>query len=508
MLKVKFVKRPASRKSKKPTKPLKAGTIDGVEPVLATLPTGEAITRYIITSAQNNTEMHEGTWQNLLALTNYYKATLLVGTFTYNKSAYGEASVKRGTADEGDHGSLYDPRLVQYFCDKRVQLGRGLVWCGDLNIQPTASNPLSGYDTFCGRNSCIFPHAKIAERSVASTGGSGAKLIYTTGTTTCRNYVQMKAGQKAEFNHTFGGLIVEVDSQGVWKVRQLDAETDTGTICDLNLKVERGVVTDTHGDNVEAIVFGDIHATIIDPTVLALSATAPGNMIDFLKPKYVVIHDLMEGASVNHHDVKKPVERFKKELRDLTVVQHELQATAEVLTKYYRPGSQIVVVNSNHDRWLDLWLDTYNAQKDDVRNLEIYHDGNAARLKQQRLCGSAMNVLEYLLRNHTDCTAPARFLGLDEPFLLCDNRLECYHGDLGPNGTRGSAPALSKVGRRAIIGHSHVAGIWDGLYSVGTSTELRMGYNHGPSAWTHSHVIVYKNGKRAIVTMYEGKWKA
>ena len=508
MGKLRGKKKPVSVKFKKPTKPLTAGTIDGVIAEPLQLPDGGSIKRYILTAAQNNTILHAGVWKNILALAKYYDATILVGTFTYNKSAYGEDEVKRDTYNSpAESAAPYPPELLAYITDKRVQIGKGLVWCGESNIIPTTRDPLAGFETFSGRQSCIFPHAKIAMRAVPATEGSGAKLMYTTGTVTTKNYIQKRAGLLAEFHHTFGGLIVEVDSQGVWKVRQLDAESETGTIYDLNLKVENGAVTNGH--RIEAIVFGDIHATIIDPTVLALSATAPGNMLDVLKPRYVFIHDLMEGASVNHHEARRPLARFKTALRDLTVVTNELQATADVLKNYYRRDSHIVVVNSNHDRWLDRWLDEFNPQFDDARNLEIYHDGNAARMAHHRLCGGTLNVLAYLIHKHTDFTTPATFLGVDESFLICDKRLECgQHGDLGPNGSRGSALQLSKVGRRSIVGHYHSAGIWDGLYAVGTSTDFRMGYNVGPSSWTHSHCIVYPNGKRAIITMYENAWKA
>jgi len=231
-------------------------------------------------------------------------------------------------------------------------------------------------------------------------------------------------------------------------------------------------------------------------------------MLDVLKPKYQFVHDLIEGASVNHHGERKPMERFKNAMRGLTVIQQELIISTRVLAVYHRNNTQMVIVNSNHDRWLDRWLDNYNPQIDDARNAELYHAGNAARYKAARE-GSDLNVLEYLLRNHGDWTIPAKFLGLDESFLICNKRLECgLHGDLGPNGIHGSPASLAKVGRRSNVGHSHSAGIWDGLYVAGTSTEFRMGYNHGPSSWTHSHIVTYANGKRTIITMFESAWRA
>ena len=380
------------------------------------------------------------------------------------------------------------------------------MWCGEVNIIPTAKDPLSGFESYAHRQSAIFPHAKISLRSIAAVQGSGTKLTYTTGTVTKRNYIKMRAGLVAEFHHTYGGLIVEVDSEGVWKVRQLDAEDESGTIYDLTLKVENGVVTDGH--RIEAIHWGDIHATCIDPTVLALSAEGPKSMLAVLRPRFQFIHDLIEGASVNHHGAHSPLERFKTALRGLTVVQAELLRSAEVLAKYHRKDTEMVIVNSNHDRWLDRWLDDYDPHIDDPRNAELYHDGNAARYRAART-HEGLNVIEYLLRNHADLQIPAKFLALDESFLICGKKIECgMHGEFGPNGVKGSPVALARVGRRANIGHSHTAGIYDGLYVAGTSTAFRWGYNHGPSSWTHSHVITYENGKRAVITMFEGAWRA
>ena len=487
-------------------KPVARGSKHGIQTVKMVLPESGKILRYIITAAQNNTYIHDGVWKNLQALAKYYDAKIIVGTFSYDQNSYGPLSVKKGKYKGGDRTLWYDDNVVPYINDGRVQLGRGLMWCGEMNIIPTASDPLSGLETYSQRQSAIFPHAKIAMRTVAAVQGSGAKLNFTTGTVTKRNYIHKRSGLVAEFHHTYGGLIVEVDSIGVWKVRQIDAEDVSGTIYDLTLKVENGKVTEGH--RVEAITWGDIHATAIDPTVLSLSAVTEGNMLDVLKPRFQFIHDLIEGVSVNHHEARSPLARFKASLRGLSVIHQEIVASAEVLNKYHRPETKMVVVNSNHDRWLDKWLDTFDPRIDDARNAELYHDGNAARYRVART-GLDLNVLEYLMRNHGELKIPAKFLDWDESFLICDKKIECgQHGDLGPNGSRGSSAALAKVGRRSNVGHTHVAGIWDGLYVAGTSTEFRMGYNHGPSSWTHSHIVTYPNGKRSIITMFQGAWRA
>lgn len=82
------------------------------------------------------------------------------------------------------------------------------------------------------------------------------------------------------------------------------------------------------------------------------------------------------------------------------------------------------------------------------------------------------------------------------------------HDDLGPNGARGSVINIARTGEKSNICHSHSAGITHGCYQVGTFSLLDMGYNTGPSAWSHSAIITYTNGKRAVLTLRAGKWRA
>jgi hypothetical protein len=80
------------------------------------------------------------------------------------------------------------------------------------------------------------------------------------------------------------------------------------------------------------------------------------------------------------------------------------------------------------------------------------------------------------------------------------------HGDKGPNGARGSAQNLSKIGEKSILGHSHAPKIIAGTFQVGTSSKLKLEYNKGPSSWMHTHCILHKNGKRQMINIINGKW--
>ena len=42
----------------------------------------------------------------------------------------------------------------------------------------------------------------------------------------------------------------------------------------------------------------------------------------------------------------------------------------------------------------------------------------------------------------------------------------------------------------------------------GITGGLDQGYNVGPSSWSNSHVPIYANGKRCILTMWRNKWRA
>lgn len=487
------------RETMKVKKPIAAGTVAGLETKAAKLPAKGSIKRYILTSAQNNTHVHRKVWDSLVALSKHYDAEILIGTYSYNQSAYGELAVKRGKAVERED-LWYEHELVPFFSDDRRELAKGLVWCGEMNVLPTAQNPLNGLESYTGRNSAIFPHAKLAMRSIPTMQGEGTKLNYTTGTVTQRNYIQKRAGLIAEHHHVYGGLLVEVNSDGNWWVRQLNVDDD-GTLYDLDLRVKDGAVTTGH--SVEAITWGDLHATWADPTVLTQSM----QMLDVLKPRFQFLHDILEGVTINHHEANNAHARFKAHLRGLDSFVHELQMTAETIRKFNRGFSQRYVVFSNHDApWVMRWLREHDYKKD-PKNAMLFLQVQLATYTALQEGNTNFHPLEYLLDSLglTD----VNFLREDESFTICDKKIECgMHGHLGPNGRIGTPTNLSPMGRKANTAHTHSAGIVHGLYIAGTSSKLKWDYNHGPSSWTNSHIVTYQNAKRSIVTLWKGKWRA
>ncbi len=473
------------------------------------MPKQGEVKRYILTSAQNNTRVHEGLLSNILALCNHYNAELIVGSFTYDKASYGPRSTKRGKGStKADVDELwYDPQIEPYFRDKRMQLAPGLVWCGEMNILPTAVRPLTGLETYTGRKSGIFPHAKLQLQSVASGKHEPSKINYTTGCVTQRNYIQKKAGIKAEFHHVYGGLLVEVTREGWW-VRQLVAD-EKGTLYDLELVAQEGEVFEYEG-GVEAITWGDIHAAVLDEVVAEACWGIGGSgvgMVDVLRPRHQVFHDLFDGLTVNHHERGKCHERFERHVAGWDSVEKELLHAVEFLRSASREYSTEVVVDSNHDVRLKRWLQE-GDYRNDPGNAELFLELQLATYRAIRQGDRYFHLLGHAMRSR-GTSKDVKFLLQDESYTIANGQIECgMHGDLGPNGTRGTPQGLSKMGRRANTGHTHSAEITEGLYVAGTSGRLDQGYNKGPSSWTHSHVVTYPNGKRTVITLWNGRWRA
>lgn len=486
------------------------GKIKEITPTKLPLPKGDSIQRYILTSAQNNTHLHPKVWENLIALKEYWNAQLMVGTFSYNQNAYGELAVKRNKKKATDRELWYALELEPFFRDDRVELAPGLHWCGEMNILPTAVNPLANFEAYTGSDSGIFPQVKFAMRSVAiGSRHTTAKFNYTTGACTKRNYIQKRAGLLAEHHHSYGALLVVVNSDGEWWVRQLEADKQ-GTIYDLDIVAQGGVVKKSKG--VAAIIWGDIHTLFLDKEV-AKGAWGSGGMLDTLRPERQFIHDVMLGSVTNHWGRKNYHERFRRMCRGdgWNNLEQELEGCRDFLQEANRGWVETIIVDSNHDRpWLEKWLRETDGREDPGNtilwlelSLAFYKAVEAAPMDRD-----SFHLLEYALR-HVGLPESFKFLRSDESYCITSLGIECgMHGHLGPNGSRGNPQTLSKLGPRANTCHTHTTGIWDGLYVGGMACQRDLGYNMGPSSWSQSHILNYSNGKRTIITMRSGRWRA
>jgi transposase-like protein len=454
------------------------------------------VARYILTTAQSNTKAH-AILGNLEALAERYGAEIWIARIRYNHTAgqVGQEKVDRAA----DESVWYDSRVEKYLVDERVEICPGLIWAGDMNIIPTAVNPLTGLDSFTGADSCVFPHPQIAMKSVATAPETPAKFNYTTGAVTLKRYIQRTAGKKAEFHHSYGALLVEVDPSGAWFARQINA-TDSGVIYDLDVKVDGGKITT--GNRVEVFTPGDIHGRRLDPVIQA-TVWGRGGLVDTLRPRHQVLHDVLDFASRSHHN--NFFDLVAAHYGATESVEGEVKATAEALNSMIRPWCETVVAKGNHDEHLETWIMSADFRRDPI-NAEFYLTAAAAKVGAIRDKNTAFDLVEWVLVR-AGLSPSIRFLSRRARLKIAGIRHD-QHGDKGPNGARGSVVNIARTGEKSNIGHSHSAQITHGCYQAGTFSILDMGYNTGPSSWSQSAIVTYANGKRAVLTLRAGKWRA
>lgn len=511
------------------------------EPRKITVAPGE-VRRFILTSAQDQTSIHDDFLTNLEAYRDHLAKTgpceIMIAGYLYNKKLFGrgKAKDKDGKAtDKNEEIPDWHYRIIPYLVNQRVRLGEGIEWCGEMNTLPTATNPLSGFETYTKERWGVFPHAKVQLQSVPTMKNSPAKQNMTTGSITRENYIARKAGIKASFYHEIAAVLVEVSGDGTFFCRHLLAEED-GSFMDLDVRVQtekddsprKNTPFITTGNRVAAINWGDLHVAQIDPVVARASfgywpqeerqANQPrlwhkvepevsGSILDTLQPVYQFFHDVCDFQARNHHNLRDPHLMFSLYVDGGDSVETELREVAQFIEATQRDFCQTIVVESNHDLALKRWLKEADYRHD-PRNAEFFLACQRRTYQAIRQRDPDYSVFEYVLTDYFEdlsCEG-VKFLREDESFLVMDIE-KGMHGHLGANGARGSPKTFTRAGRKSTTGHTHSCQILDGAYVSGTTSKLCMGYNKGMSSWSHSHVITLANGQRQIITMQGGKWR-
>jgi len=479
-------------------------------------------TRYfILTSAQDSSDIYEDFWNALNVYAHWLgECEIIVSGFTYSKKLFEDHDTR--SSKVGFHPSVDD-----FIVHDRVRLGDEVDFCGEMNTLPTAVTPLSGFATYTRARWGVFPHPKVQLESVATMKHERAKQLMTTGSVTLPNYVRKKAGIKATFHHQIGAVLVEMTPDGATYCRHLlTTDLENGSFYDLDRYVTSQGVTTNH--RVEAISYGDIHHEKLDHEVAMLTwgyhvpsqeawdidnfrdphDPRPLPLIHRLRPKYEFFHDLSDFSPRNHHNIKDHHFRFAAHTRggQNNNVQLALNGCAEFIKQIHRDDCTSVIVESNHDQALLKWLKTADY-RDDPENALFFLSCQKWLYMEMQAGNSSPDVFQQVMRE-MGTPEDVVFCNEDQSFIICGD-IECgMHGHLGPNGSRGSPLAISRSGRKSNTGHTHSPAIRDGAYVGGVSGSLDMGYNKGPSSWSHSHIITYQNGKRTIITLNKGRFHA
>lgn len=451
--------------------------------------------KYIITSAQNATGVHRGFYDNLRRYAAHRGAQLLVIPYRYkNPTSHWS---KRA---EGDDWWASD--LDQFLFTRRVHLHPLLVVLGDIKTQPTAAEPLTGFEGISGGASAIIGHPKYEQISVPTPQNKLPKLLTTTGSITLPNYTPTKAGKKGAFHHTFGAIIVELQDDK-FHMRHINA-TSNGDFQDLGYRVSGGLVRE--GQPVEALVMGDTHVEVTDPEVTEATFGKAG-IVQTLRPKTLVWHDLHDFYAGNHHHKGEVFVKYAKHIFKKGNVFEDLKKTFAYVDTHSPSWCKNVIVFSNHPAALARWVKETDPRTD-PENCVFWAETFKAMAEGTTWAPTGARTIDpfaywgrRLLRHKN-----THFLKRNENYTIRGIEVG-FHGDDGPNGSRGTLNSFGKIGVRSIFGHGHGPGFRDGAMQVGTSSYLRLEFINGPSSHLNTHAIIYPNGKRALINIIGGEWR-
>jgi hypothetical protein len=466
--------------------------------------------KFLFTGAQNDTELHP-IWPNLIAYAKHLKAEVVVGPGTYETQWWSENNpVSRA----------YAPEIADYLCFGQMKIGESFVFCGEMNILPTASEPISDLINYTRGRWGVFPHAKRQLKSVPSTDPKQqAHQVMTTGLCTKPKVIPRKAGIKSIFHHVAGAVIVEFDKDGDVFCRHISASED-GSFYDLDIFVSGEKVF--KGRAVRYLTLPDVHEAKLGPVnaaaifgidIVNKKRLKNKNAIDGLAPQDIFVHDLYDNQSRNHHTAGCNGMDYQLAYGGKDSVLDEIKNAAIFLRLLQRPGMMVRVVESNHDLALERYV-REGRYRNDGKNIRVGLQLEDAYLGSRERVADALNaykappkfsVLEHAIMRFGEKLDSVSWIYDGDSFLV--DGVECgHHGFRGANGSQGTVAGFARLGRKMSIGDKHSPEINEGVYVDGCS-ELQHGYNKGPSGWAVSMIVQYQDSKRTLVTFQNGKWR-
>jgi len=445
--------------------------------------------RFIITWGQNNTPIHKGFYQNIEAYAAEIDADIhiMLGRYKNPTSVFEDAEEE-----------FWVEEIMKYADANRHDIHKYVSIMSDVKVQPTAVNPMSGMQGMSGVNSCIFGSPKVQMEMIPVLEGNKPKMMLTTGAVTLKNYTDSKSGKKGEFHHTLGFAVVEIKDKDTFFVRQVTADDKSGAFSDLYYRVENGKVSNVK--SLEAIILGDIHFGHHDQSVIDTTL----KFMNKVKPNHVVLHDVFDGDSISHHQMKDPFVQYGKEIHGTNDLKKELDGLMDGL-KPFEKFNNVVIVRSNHDDFLDRWLKNEDWKKQPTfKNSRLYMQLSDILLEQY--ANDPMKIKGVIPSLINQKYPKFITLGRNASYKVKGGWELGQHGDIGSNGSRGSLLQFRQLNTKIVVGHYHSPGRKDGAIAVGTSTKLRVGYNNGASAWLQSHVIIHEDGRAQHINFINGEF--
>ena len=303
-------------------------------------------------------------------------------------------------------------------------------------------------------------------------------------------YKDNKSGLSMRGFHKVGALVVEVQDDEIFHVRQLSCSNTKGRMYDLDKLYYHSGKVETR--QIDGLVIGDLHPPFIDKSAL-------NKTLDFISkytPKYLIYHDIFDAVSISHWLSDKFIDKATNHIKSL---KQELELTKEILSKfiYASPKSKHISCESNHNLHLNRYINEFRF-KEDYTNLELALN---IALQQVKSKYTKINVLEYALSLvYPNYKLPIIFLNEKDTYTVAGNDISS-HGHAGANGAKGNPKSFGAAFKSNVVtAHTHSSEIGPlGNYVAGTLTVLSMPYcqDSGMSSWMHSNVIIYADGEKS-----------
>jgi hypothetical protein len=368
----------------------------------------------------------------------------------------------------------------------------------DMVVPPQNVDPSTGRLRFAQKDTTlIYAHSKQRLRAIPASNSKLPKLLVTTGAVTTPNYNrENNRGDVAHRDHVFGGVVVEIIDDKYYNVRFVRSRLD-GQFVDMGLRYN-GNHKPTKS-NVEALVLGDVHDCDRDENTMR----ANFEMIDFFKPKKLILHDLVDCHSINPHERDNLITRIRDYESGRLFLEEELRSSRETLCELAeRMGrGEVYVVASNHPFFLNRYLEGGEFMK------EPWNAKLAFKLAEKMCEGE--DPIEAGMKMIGDLPKNITFLKLRDDLKVWGYQL-ASHGHKGLSGSRTSTAVSREIAHgKSITAHSHAPEVFRNTYIVGTSSRLDLDYTEGSaSSWMAASAVLYDNGTVQLLPIINGKWKA
>jgi hypothetical protein len=441
--------------------------------------------RFVVTTAVVGAPVHEGFLESIRTYCKDKDAMLLV----------------LPCADPASAGNWnMDPSLgAESIVFSDLALNSNVFLCS-IKMSAKQIDPTTGLERIGQRNGSFIyasPKQRLKFMPVSNIKHPHAEM--TTGAITLpkyfdtNRYMSERTAYIANHDHVIGALIVEIEDKNRYHFRQIQADS-SGAFVDLGDFYKGTKISKLYA---EGLSMGDWHSGETDPTAVKSLL----ELIDVVRPSKLFVHDGFNGLSINHHERERQIRRAILAKKGQLNLESEITGFAKDLDMMakWKHIDEVIVVKSNHDIFLDRWLDA-GEYVDDPHNYEIGVELARAMVKGQ-------NPLKYGVELYgLKAKDKIRWLNMDEDYFIA--RIQCgAHGHKGPKGTRGSLVGMEKSYGLSVTGHAHSPQILRNAWQNGTMTYLKLSYNEGPSDWVHSSTVIYPNGMRQLINSFDGNWR-